>query len=275
MACTGRHRLLQVHRGDGKEAGQIRERTTYKKTEFFKVTCGLFGILSLGMGLALASDCLCPAPLHPSIPWLGSDTHLSVMGAWWHRATALAVEQRQTVPFSFSLLRLQHVELLPLKPPCSSSSSVLSKSLHPFTLLLWLSCELLWARLLLRSFLASGEDPMHCAASWPCTSSLPCFAPQSPSSAETSACGGKELEEVSFSGMSSLLPLPGIYTIFTCPNSQHHQKLSLHTRHKGFRDLCHAQGRGGPCPQHSSFLWPVDPLRVPCPICYFYGDKSC
>lgn len=97
------------------------------------------------------------------------------------------------------------------------------------------------ARLLLRSFLVSGEDPMHRAASWPCTSSLPCFAPQSPSSLETSACGGKELGEICFSGMRSLLPLPGIYAIFTCPNSQHHQKLSPHTHQKGFRDLCHAQ----------------------------------
>lgn len=162
-------------------------------------------------------------------------------------------------PFFFSLQRLQHVGLLPLKPP-RSSSSLLSKPLHPFTLPMWLSCELLWARLLLRSFLVSGEDPMHCAASWPCTSSLPCFAPQSPSFPETSACGGKELEEVCFSGMNSLLSLPGIYAIFTCPNSQDHQKPSPHACHKGYRDLCHAQWPGGPCPQHSSFLWPVDPL---------------
>lgn len=187
---------------------------------------------------------------------------------------ALPGEQRQTVSFSFSWLRLQHVRLLPLKPSCSSSS-VLSKSLHPFLLATWFDCELLWARLLLRSFLVSGEDPMYRAASWPCTSSLPCFAPQSPSSLETSACGEKELGEICFSGMSSLLPLPGIYAIFTCPNSQHHQKWSPHTHQKGFRDLCHAQWPGGPCPHHSSFLWPVDPPQVPSPTCNFWGDKSC
>lgn len=73
------HQLLQVQRGDAKEAGQIRERTTYKETKFLSVTSGLFGILSLGMGLALEFDCLCPVPLYLSIPSLGSDTHLSVM----------------------------------------------------------------------------------------------------------------------------------------------------------------------------------------------------
>lgn len=74
-----RHQLLQVLRGDGKEAPQVRERMTYKETRFLRVTCGPFGILFLGMGLALASDCLCPVHLPPSIPWLDSDTHLSVM----------------------------------------------------------------------------------------------------------------------------------------------------------------------------------------------------
>lgn len=77
----------------------------------------------------------------------------------------------------------------------------------------------------------------------------PCHAllPRGPSSPETSACGGKGLEEVCFSGMNSLLPLPGIYATFTCPDSQHHQRMSPHPHHKGFRDLCHAQWPGGPC----------------------------
>lgn len=76
----------------------------------------------------------------------------------------------------------------------------------------------------------------------------PCHAllPRGPSSPETSACGGKGLEEVCFSGMNSLLPLPGICATFMCPDSQHHQRLSPHPRHKGFRDLCHAQWPGGP-----------------------------
>lgn len=74
-----RHQLLQVHRGDGEQAGQVRGRMTYKETKFLRVTCGLFGILSLGMALVLVSECLCPVPCPPSILWLGSDTQLSAM----------------------------------------------------------------------------------------------------------------------------------------------------------------------------------------------------
>lgn len=78
----------------------------------------------------------------------------------------------------------------------------------------------------------------------PCTVQSPGHAPppchalllRGPSSLEISARGGKGLEEICFSGMGSLLPLPGILTIFTCPESQHHHKLSPHTHPKGFRD---------------------------------------
>lgn len=49
----------------------------YKETQLLRVSRGLFGILSHGMALAVACECLCPAPLHPGIPCLGSDTHPS------------------------------------------------------------------------------------------------------------------------------------------------------------------------------------------------------
>lgn len=66
-----RHQLLQVHKGDHKEAGQVRGRMTYKETKSLRVICGFFGILSLGMCLDLASDCLCPVPLPTQHPLAG------------------------------------------------------------------------------------------------------------------------------------------------------------------------------------------------------------
>lgn len=62
-----RHRLLQEHRGDRGRGGQGRGRMKYKEIQFLRVTW-FSGILSHGMALAVASECLHPAPLHPGIP---------------------------------------------------------------------------------------------------------------------------------------------------------------------------------------------------------------
>lgn len=86
---------------------------TYKETPFLRVTSGLFGILSCGMALAVACECLAQLfSILASPAWALTSSHVEPGGS---RTIALALE-KQPVSSACSSLRLQYVGLLPFKP---------------------------------------------------------------------------------------------------------------------------------------------------------------
>lgn len=68
-----RHQILQGWWGEQGRTGQRKD--DIEGNFIFEGDTWIFGMLSRGMALAVASECLLPALLHPHIPWLGSDTH--------------------------------------------------------------------------------------------------------------------------------------------------------------------------------------------------------